>query len=388
MTDDARDETSSVVDTADATTDGDGDIDIDSSGIALAEDDGADQDSSSQLQVPAPDAPPADADADEEPPAPRAATPTDKSTKKDRGTRRVERLQADIDRLTAIRTKTRQEVEELEAAKRALASPAPSRERRSETATADASMPAKPKWKDFEAEDKDFDDFLDALDGWNEQRLTRIRQDLSAEAETRARDRVAEERLAAHQDETLRRMDERMARGRTKYPDWDDAATALDEIELEPDLRTPDFVRDLILHHEQGDDIIYHLSKHPEVADALTGELKGLLTNSMMTVLLESSNPVALVTHLTRHPREMSEIAMLSARTALVRLTRLDSRLSAGANDGSPAKPKPVSHAPPPPSHRAGGHRTAGATRAVDDESPDAYIARREREERDRRRSA
>lgn len=378
----------------------DGDLDLDSSGITLTPDEGGDLDSASELdvnEIRAGTRGSADADDDEQPPAAPAATVEPEAreatppAKKDRGSRRVERLQADIDRLTAIRTKTRDEITELERKKRELAGPgtASTAERRadkiaqSETSKVDEKLPPKPRWKDFEAEGKDFDEFSDALDTWNEQRFETIRTQISAEAETRAREQVKAERRAASQSAAVDRMYTRMDEGRKKYADWDAAAAALDEFDMEKDLSKPDFVRDLILHHEQSHEIAYHLGKNPEQMEALHVELADLLTNSMMHVLMESSTPVALLSHLARNRAETEAIAMLPPHQALVRLTRLDTRL-AGANDGSPATPKPVSKAPPPPSHRA-GTRSAATPRSITDLDPDDYIREREKQERQRR---
>ena len=103
------------------------------------------------------------------------------------------------------------------------------------------------------------------------------------------------------------------------------------EIPIEPDLGKPDFVRDLILHHEQAEEIGYAFGTNLDVADALTGDLAPVLTNSMMTVLMESSNPVALLAHLarneaeTREPRDAST-TLRAGETHATRLVRCLSR--------------------------------------------------------------
>src|SRR4030095_7558139 len=91
------------------------------------------------------------------------------------------------------------------------------------------------------------------------------------------------------------------------------------------------FLVDVIEHHEQGAEILYHLAQNPDEARVLS-TLE--LSRPVADAIRMSDVPAELLSHFAQHPQELDRLNRMHPATSLVALGELKARLGA-AKDGS-----------------------------------------------------
>lgn len=243
-----------------------------------------------------------------------------------------------------------------------------------------------PLWEDYDKAEKTFDEFQRDLVAWNRDRIDAR---LAAEAE-RIEQKVLEK--LQHRSTQAQLIDD----GEKQAQVFLERQTAV--IEAHPDYfeliderlkhinQTP-FLVDVVSMHPQGPALLYHWAQHPAECEYLS-QIE--LPQAVMDVVSESDDAIALLSHLAHHPEEidrLTELNRTNRASAIVALTKLETKLAAsGVKSGSPA-PAPVTRASAPLRPVAGTRTTGGATDPDDLEFGPDYIARMNERDRTRRRA-
>jgi hypothetical protein len=294
--------------------------------------------------------------AEDEAPAPQAG----KNRKGKPLPTRVAELRAEVDRLTAQKHALRREL----AAPPPPAAPPPAPE---------APEAPLPKWADYEAEGKSWDEYSDARDAALLARAERaatvkVRQQM-AQDERQQRERVLDQQFDAN-----------LAKARAAHAD--DFETAVDGVSVVV-IDTPQgqTLMNLVRLHPEGGEIFYQLGTRGALVEALaTGPVHA--TNAVAAVLMDPDvDPVAFFDRLT--PESLAKVGAMPPASALVALTKL--AVQANGASGSPRPAPPISKAAPP-IRPVGGGRTAAPSVDPDDLEfgPEYIAAQNAREQRDR----
>ena len=243
-----------------------------------------------------------------------------------------------------------------------------------------------PLWEDYDKAEKTFDEFQKDLVAWNRDRIDAR---LAAEAE-RIEQKVLEK--LQHQSTQAQLIDEGEKQAQAylerqqvivdAHPDFFEL---IDE-RLKHIDQTP-FLVDVVSTHPQGPALLYHWAQHPAECEYLS---KIELPQAVMDVVSESDDAIALLSHLAQHPEEIDRLTELNRKnraSAIVALTKLETKLAAsGVKSGSPA-PAPVTRASAPLRPVAGTRTTGGATDPDELEFGPEYLARMNERDRSRRRA-
>lgn len=200
--------------------------------------------------------------------------------------------------------------------------------------------PTKPTWAAYEADGRSWDEFQDARDAWGLDQVRALA--LAAREETQAlyEARLAADRTTAEQAGLVAAHRARVQAVEAEHPDFvETVTTALADVPQTP------FMRDAVLRHPKGAELLYHLGQHPDEAQALSSLP---LSYPMMDAVAESPDPIPLLSYFANHPSEATRLAQLPPRSALLALGALSHRLVEGVNTGSPSPAPPRSQAPPP----------------------------------------
>lgn len=308
--------------------------------------------------------PPGEEPPTEEPAVPAVAatpaeTPATPATPKRRRT-----PQARIDEVTAKQRQAEDALaaERLETTRlRALVEgrPAPAAEAKPATPAVATTKP-KPVWdgeNGYEAQGKSWEQYQADRDEWRDEVAM-------AQAAKVVEDRIAADRKQ-HEDQSKTVAEEaskravydahqgRLATARAKYRDFDDKVE-----ENLSDIESP-VINTLILHSDQGAEVMYHLATHREVAEFVAD---ADWTRPMVDGIRKSPNAVKVIGHLHANPAEFLEITKLHPVDALLRLGRLSQRLEVAPTVSTSAKP--ITNAKPPLRTVVPGTQTAGAAGA------------------------
>ena len=309
---------------------------------------------------------------------PPAVDPAARSTdppkpKPDRGTKRVEKIQAQIDALTKAREDARRafEADEAERVKaRAARADAPPPKADASHPTAAAAEPTEPTWEDYDAQGKTFGEFQKDLTKFiKAQAVQEAKASLHQDLETRDQTQRAEAR--AHAWTT------KVDAVRAQHADFDAVVGEISELEMP-------FVNLLTQFHAKGPEIFYELGQQPELAAALVDFRP---TRPMADALRFSEQPTALLLHLASlGPAELARLARLHPAAQIRALSVLEAQVT-GATDGSPAPPR-VTQANPPIEPVGPGTRVAGDPVPLTQERDFAKFFKRANADEARRRSA
>jgi len=293
----------------------------------------------------------------------------DARPKLDRGTRRVNKIQAEISALTKLREDTRRafEAEERERAARRLAPAEPAPKTPVATAEPDGDAPT---WEQYDADGKTFNEFQRDLTAHITARAVR-------DATAAVQKDIHEGREAAQTYVRQEKWQQSVAATRAAHADFD---TVIAEV---ADLEIP-FVNLLAQFHPDGPEIFYELGQAPELAEKLT-DLQP--TRPVMDALRFSEKPAALLLHLASlGAPEMERLARLHPAAQIRALSVMEAAVT-GAKHGSPG-PARTTHANPPIQPVARGARTAGEAEPLTQVRDFNTFFKRANAEDDRRRRA
>jgi hypothetical protein len=296
-------------------------------------------------------------------------------TKKRSATQRVAEEQAHIHAAVREKHETRRQ---LEAERAEIDRLRKEKETFAQAEQAAKDAPKKPTWAQFSEDGKTWDEYQDARDEWvrGEAKADAKRELETAQKTERERREADAARTRGEQE--ARAHAERIAKARESHPDFDEVLESLGELDEHGEPVTPQtpFLRDVVVKHEQGQEILYYFGKHPEHCAALASLP---LTNSMMTAVRETESPTALLSWLATNPKDVRRIANLSPASALVALGRVTAQLD-GAKTGSPPAAS-VTRAKPP-IRPVGGSRGAAVATDPDDMPFGPDYVRKENERR------
>ena len=202
----------------------------------------------------------------------------------------------------------------------------------------------KPIWAKYEEAGKSYEDFLDDRAEFDRQQTIQLTR-----SELEQREKTAYERARAAQAQvTVERHaqahDQRINQAAEKHEDFHDVVQKnLSDIPDNP------FLVDVIQHHEQGAEILYHLAKNPDEARVLSSLP---MTQAIGEGIAFSDTPVELLSHFAQHPQELDRLTRMKPATALVALGELKAQILA-AKDGSARSE--ISNAKPPIKPVGGG---------------------------------
>lgn len=247
-----------------------------------------------------------------------AAEKGEKPKKKERFQKRIDEKTKQVYEERGRRIAAEQEVERLRGGQQT-----------SQTAVQETVETEPPKESDF----KTFDEFEDAKDEY------KFRKRYGEEKQ-----KEADARVEARNQKIVSEHYQRVDVAREKYDDWDEVAAQAQN------LRVPDAVGVLIYEHDAGPEILYHLTKNPEVAESLW---------QMSTV------------------KAVAEVGKLAAS-----LTSSPAKKGKPPSESSEKSAKSVSNATPPikPVGKRGAHKTK---RSLDDSdlTPEEFMKRRDQGE-------
>jgi hypothetical protein len=294
---------------------------------------------------------------------------------KSRREKRRQSIQDEIDELTKTRSAMRREFEADQARLAAVRQEALALSAKSETPAATAEDP-EPNPDQFDTYEK----YVRAAGRWEarqESRRLQAEVDKKLEGDRKSRENAALER--GRQD-IIAQHNARMVAARTAHPDYD-AAIAANE-----DLRVPPALYEAIPFSPVGAEVMYHLAKNPDVADAL---LDLPISAPMRDAIMDSTATLApkLLSYLAEHPDECKRIASTpDPRAQLRAMGRLEARLDVAPSGPTPAA-KPVTSAPPP--IKPVGSSATATTLSTRDLAQQGrgreFMERRDREERERK---
>jgi hypothetical protein len=211
----------------------------------------------------------------------------------------------------------------------------------------------KPVWAKYEEEGKSYEEFLDDRAEYDRRQTIQLTR-----SEIEAREKAAYERARSQHQQSLidahaEAHDKRIEAAAQKHEDFHEVVQKnLSDIPDNP------FLVDVIQHHEQGAEVLYHLAHHPDEARVLS-TLK--MSQPVGDAICLSDTPVELLSHFAQHPQELDRLNHLHPANALVALGELKARIVA-AKDGSATSE--ISNAKPP-------IRPVGGGRSSTQKNPD-----------------
>jgi hypothetical protein len=293
--------------------------------------------------------------------------------------RRVSELRAEINSLTGQRHRTRAEAEaakmeladlqrKLEVARLDLAKGHKTDGDKQDEAAPVAAKPAygalkRPVWKEFDAEGKDWDEFLEAQDAYLEARIEQSTGKTQAAFQAEL-DRLRQDAdSAAHEARIAGEHGARVRAAKSAHPDFAEAIANLRDVEQTP------FMADVVRMHSDGAELLYQLGKNPDAASVLTSFD---FTREMFNAVMESKNPAGVLLALASDPDEFARLRALPASQVMFALGALDARSSASGTRERPAtRGASISNAPAPIRPVGGvGKAPADDDDANDDELP------------------
>lgn len=318
--------------------------------------------------------------ADPEEAARASAAGKELAAAKNRGEKRKQSIQAEIDDLTTRKYNVRRDVEAEEARLVAL--------RQEMTAlggkVAETSKPAapvadapKPKVADFET----YEDFVEALSDWKADqkataRAAEVEKKIDAKLTADAARRQADATAGAQQT-VIAQHTARMDAARKAHTDFDTVLAA------QSDILVHQAIGEVIPFSPVGAEVMYHLAKNPAVAEALVDLPISL---PMRDAIMDSALAPKLLSYLAAHPDECQRLSILPPKQALVAMGKLESRLDVAPTGPTPAA-APVTRAPAPikPVGSSATATTVSLTELAQQNRGREFIERRDREERERK---
>jgi hypothetical protein len=206
----------------------------------------------------------------------------------------------------------------------------------------------KPQWAKYEEEGKSYEDFLDDRAEYDRQQTIAITRHELQQREKAAYDRAREAQQHTLIEQHAQAHDKRINDAAQKHEDFFEVVQKnLSDIPDNP------FLVDVIQHHDQGAEILYHLAQNPDEARVLS---TSRMSQPVGDAIAMSDSPVLLLSHFAQHPQELDRLNRLHPATALVALGELKAQLAA-AKDGSATTE--ISNAKPPIRPVGGGRTTA-----------------------------
>lgn len=318
--------------------------------------------------------------ADPEEAARASAAGKELAAAKNRGEKRKQSIQAEIDDLTTRKYNVRRDVEAEEARLVAL--------RQEMTAlggkVAETSKPAapvadapKPKVADFET----YEDFVEALSDWKADqkataRAAEVEKKIDAKLTASEKRREADAQ-AGSQQVVIAQHNARMDAARKAHPDFDSVLAA------QADILVHQAIGEVIPFSPVGAEVMYHLAKNPAVAETLVDLPISL---PMRDAIMDSALAPKMLSYLAAHPDECQRLSILPPKQALVAMGKLESRLDV-APTGPTSAAAPVTRAPAPikPVGSSATATTVSLTELAQQNRGREFIERRDREERERR---
>jgi hypothetical protein len=235
---------------------------------------------------------------------------------------------------------------------------------------------AKPTWAKYEEAGKSYEEFLDDRAEYDRQQTIALtRQEIEQRERTSyERARAAEQQSAI--DQHAQAHDKRINDAAQKHEDFFEVVQKnLSDIPDNP------FLVDVIQHHEQGAEILYHLAHNPDEARVLS-TLK--MSQPVGDAICLSDTPVELLSHFAQYPQELDRLNHMHPATALVALGELKARIVT-AKDGSVTTE--ISNAKPPIKPVGGGR---SSTQKNPDDLPfgPEWIRRENQREREKKKTS
>lgn len=320
---------------------------------------------------------------------------------------RVERLRTEVGTLSGERRRTLAELEqarqELERVRRELAAggvapkandgAADDADRREpardasgkftrKAATAEPPDPGpRPNWKQYDADGKTYDDFLEDQANWVEARANRDKWETQREI-----DEVRGQLKRGEQDAQIARttaaFEARMEVVRSGFEkdEWDRVCDTWDTVPS-----PVPFLHDLVMLHPKGPHVYAQLGAD---ADKLAVLASFDFTTAMFDAMMGLEDPSAVLLYLSEHPEEYEQIVQMPPQAKLIRIGTLDGMIRRTQSTGSRANgPRPVhvSQASTP-IRPVGGTRTSTPSQDPSElEFGPEYVAQQNARDRERR---
>ena len=248
---------------------------------------------------------------------------------------------AELDDLTRRRDALRQETTRQPAPQPRQPAPPP----------APAIGPA-PDWDAFEREGKSWKEYEAAS-------RAHILAEAEARHEVKLREQIRgiEERSRADQQrardaDVAQQYTAKMQAAEAKYPDF----AAQVDANL-AGITTSGFMKNVLVHHAAGAEVLYHWARHPHEAEIIA-TLRP--TRPIVDAVALADDPITLLSHFAAHRAEFEALTQMPPARQLYELGRLQTRLEGAHTADPPAKPPTKS--PAPPTRLIGGTAAAGGT--------------------------
>jgi hypothetical protein len=211
-----------------------------------------------------------------------------------------------------------------------------------------APLPNKPSWAKYEEDGKSYEEFLDDRAAYDRLQTIAITRQEIAQREKAAYERARTSHQQQLVDQHADAHEKRVSAAAAQHEDFHELVSKnLSDIPDNP------FLVDVIQHHDQGAELLYHLAQHPDEARVLS-TLEP--SRPVADAIRMSDSPAALLSHFAQHPQELDRLSRMHPATALVALGELKAQIGA-AKDGS-ARTE-ISNAKPPIRPVGGGRATA-----------------------------
>lgn len=221
-------------------------------------------------------------------------------------------------------------------------------QRQSKPAEDKPAAAVKPTWAKYEEDGKSYEEFLDDRAEYDRRQTIELTR---KEIETRERaawERAQQARHHSTVEHYAQQHEKRINEAAQKHEDFFEVVNKnLSDIPDNP------FLVDVIQHHTQGAEILYHLAQNPDEARVLS-TLE--MSRPVGDAIRMSDAPVELLMHFAQYPQELDRLNRMHPATALVALGEIKAQFKA-AKDGSATTE--ISNAKPPIKPVGGGRSSA-----------------------------
>jgi hypothetical protein len=233
----------------------------------------------------------------------------------------------------------------------------------------------KPVWAKYEEDGKSYEDFLDDRAEYDRKQTIQLTRQEIQQRERQAYDRAQQYHQQQQVEQHAEAHDRRISEAAKKHEDFHEIVQKnLSDIPDNP------FLVDVIQHHDQGAEVLYHLAQNPDEARVLS--TLGV-SQPVGDAIRMSDTPVELLSHFAQYPQELDRLNRMHPATALVALGELKAQLGAAKHGSARTE---ISNAKPP-------IRPVGGGRSAAQKSPDdmafgpEWIRRENQRDRERKKA-